>query len=190
MLKDKTQFLPLIIRRLLLVGFLVFVLPESMASSLEYEIKAAFIYNFAKFVEWSDITGAEKNNILPLCILGDDPFGDTIDKLDGRRVQNLPIRVKRIGSVNDYAGCQILFISRSETDNLKEVIDVLSLKKGILSISDIDGFAQSGGVIELVLEENKVKFTVNIKAAKESDLNLSSKILRLAKIVGNERSAD
>ena len=189
MKQDKFEILAFI-SRIVIIGILTFVQVESPAASLEYEIKAAFIYNFAKFVEWPAVPGSRQKETLTLCILGEDPFGEAIDKLDGRKVQEQTIKIERVGSIDDLTGCRILFISKSETDNLPELIKLLGSEKGILSISDIDGFAKNGGVIELVLHENKVKFTVNISTAKESQLNLSSKILRLANLVGDQGGND
>lgn len=156
------------------------------AGSSEYELKAAFIFNFIKFVEWSNRSGIDHLDSLPLCILGKDPFGTAIDKLEGKKVQEYTVHIKRLTSLNDNSGCRVLFISQSETDKLPKLFDVLSQKKGILTISDIKGFASNGGVIELVLNENRVRFIVNTAAAKNSDLYLSSKILRLANVVGGD----
>jgi len=174
------------IRHAVVIAILVPAQEVSPATPLEYEIKAAFIYNFAKFVEWERDDGNTQDGILPLCILGEDPFGEIIDKLQGRKVQNLSIHIIRVAGIEDVAGCRILFISKSESGQFSAYLDTLQGTKGILSISDIDGFADSGGVIELALNENRISFLVNIKTARDSGLYLSSKILRLAGVVGDD----
>ena len=172
------------IHQLLIISVLLFVPVSLSADSAEYEIKAAFIYNFSKFVEWTDQTSINQSDNLPLCILGEDPFGEAIDKLEGKKVQGSALHIKRIASIDEYSGCRILFISKSEKNELSTLLDTLDLNKNILSISDINGFANSGGVIELVLSDNKIRFIVNIDTVNRSNLNLSSKILRLANVVG------
>jgi hypothetical protein len=175
------------IHLVVIIGILVFASVRLFAAeSSEYELKAAFIFNFAKFVEWVNRSDIDQINSLPLCLLGEDPFGVVIDKLEGKKVYEYAIHIKRIASINDHSGCRILFISQSETDKLPKLFDVLNQKKGILTISDIKGFANGGGVIELVLNENRIRFIVNIAAAKKADLYLSSKILRLANVVGGD----
>lgn len=161
-----------------------------LATTFEYELKAAFIFNFAKFVKWTNPFDIDQRDTLPLCILGKDPFGTVIDRLEGKKVQDYILHIKRIAAVEDNSDCRILFISKSETDRLSTLLTTLEQKKGILTISDIKGFANSGGVIELVLNKNRVQFIVNIAAAKDSELYLSSKILRLATVIGSEKGGN
>jgi len=154
------------------------------AATSEYDIKAAFIYNIAKYVDWIERSGMDQQKSLPLCILGEDPFGNAIDKLQGRKVRGFTLHVKRIESIDDHSGCSILFISKSEKDDLPVLLDILSRGKGLLTISDIAGFAERGGMVELALIGNRVGLVVNIQVARSLDIYLSSKILRLAHVVG------
>ena len=155
---------------------------ESSVSS-EYLIKAGFIYNFANLVQWPANAFAQPDSPIVIGILGEDPFGTVLDRvLAGKRVNGRVFLVKRLKSVVDLKECHILFVSSSEIAHLAEAIH---LAKGmpILTIGEIPGFAKRGGIINLVLEDNKVHFEVNVEAAKEADLTISSRLLALARIV-------
>jgi hypothetical protein len=158
--------------------------------SSEYLVKAGFIYNFAQLVQWPSGAFSQADSPIVIGIFGTDPFGPIIDrvienkKLDGR---NLVVkRFKRGGAIKD---CNILFVSASETAHLDEVIQST---KGmpILTIGETPGFATRGGIINLTLEGNKVRFEVNIEAARQANLNISSRLLALAKIVNAQTTAD
>jgi hypothetical protein len=161
---------------------------DSPASS-EYLIKAGFIYNFANLVQWPANAFAQADSPIVIGILGEDPFGTVLDRvLAGKRVNGRVFLLKRLKSVPDLKECHIVFVSSSEVAHLTEAV---RLVKGmpILTIGEIPGFAKRGGIINLVLEDNKVHFEVNVEAAKEADLNISSRLLALARIV-QEPAAD
>src|SRR5205823_1220126 len=153
------------------------------SESSEYLIKAGFIYNFAQLVQWPPAAFVQPDSPIVIGILGVDPFGELIDrvvqnkKLDGRSL--IVKRLKRGASLKE---CSILFVSSSEAAHLEEV---LQSTKGlpILTIGEIPGFAVRGGIINLTLEGNRVRFEVNIEAAKQANLNISSRLLALARIV-------
>lgn len=157
--------------------------------SSEYLIKAGFIYNFAQLVQWPAGTFAQADSPIVIGIFGPDPFGGIIDrvienkKLDGRSL--VVKRLKRGASIKD---CNILFVSAAEASHLDEVIQST---KGmpILTIGETPGFAAHGGVINLTLEGNKVRFEVNIDAAKQANLSISSRLLALARIVSAQTTA-
>lgn len=158
---------------------------DSSASS-EYLIKAGFIYNFAQLVQWPSVAFSQPDSPIVIGILGTDPFGPTIDrvienkKLDGR---NLVVRRLKWGKdLKDLKDCNILFVSSSETQHIDEVVNMVKWLP-ILTIGETPGFAARGGIINLTLEGNKVRFEVNIEAAKQARLNISSRLLVLAKIV-------
>ena len=163
---------------------------QDAPSSSEYLIKAGFIYNFANLVQWPQNAFTQADSPIVIGILGEDHFGVTLDRvLQGKKVNGRPFVVRRFKSVADLAqsvidlkDCQILFVSSSETAHVTEAIQTL---RGIsvLTIGEIPGFAKRGGIINLVLEDNKVRFEVNVEAAKQADLNISSRLLALAKIV-------
>lgn len=159
------------------------------SDSSEYLIKAGFIYNFAQLVQWPAGAFSQADSPIVIGIFGTDPFGGIIDrvvenkKLDGRAL--LVKRLKRGASVKD---CNILFVSSSEAAHLDEIIQST---KGmpILTIGETPGFAVRGGIINLTLEGNKVRFEVNIDAAKQANLNISSRLLALARIVSAQTTA-
>ena len=179
-------------RRLrLLITMVVLILPsvgfdaqaQDSSGSSEYLIKAGFIYNFANLVQWPSNAFAQPDSPIVIGILGEDPFGTILDRvLAGKRVNGRAFLVKRLKSVLDLKECHIVFVSSSELTHLAEAIHSV---KGmpILTIGEIPGFAKRGGIINLVLEDNKVRFEVNVEAAKEADLNISSRLLALARIV-------
>jgi hypothetical protein len=156
------------------------------AESSEYLIKAGFIYNFAQLVQWPSTSLSQGDTPIVIGILGTDPFGATLDrvlenkKLDGR---NLVIkRLKWSKELKDLKDCNILFVSSSEKEHIAEVVNIVKLMP-ILTIGETPGFASRGVIINLILEGNKVRFEVNIEAAKQANLNISSRLLALARIV-------
>lgn len=180
-----------------LVTIAVMILPglgleahaQDSSVSSEYLIKAGFIYNFANLVQWPANAFAQPDSPIVIGILGEDPFGTVLDRvLAGKKVNGRVFLVKRLKSVTDLKECHIVFVSSSEMTHLADAIHVV---KGmpILTIGEIPGFAKRGGMINLVLEDNKVHFEVNVEAAKEADLNISSRLLALARIV-QESTAD
>ena len=172
---------------LLSLGFEAHAQDSSVSS--EYLIKAGFIYNFANLVQWPSNAFTQPDSPIVIGILGEDPFGNVLDRvLAGKKVNGRIFLVKRLKSVPDLKECHIVFVSSSEMARLAETIHLV---KGmpILTIGEIPGFAKRGGIINLVLEDNKVHFEVNVEAAKEADLNISSRLLALARIV-QEPAAD
>ena len=162
---------------------------QDSSVSSEYLIKAGFIYNFANLVQWPSNAFAQPDSPIVIGILGEDPFGTILDRvLEGKKVNGRVFLVKRLKSVLDLKECHIVFVSSSEMTHLIEAIHSV---KGmpILTIGEIPGFAKRGGVINLVLEDNKVHFEVNVEAAKAADLTISSRLLALARIV-QEPAAD
>jgi hypothetical protein len=144
----------------------------------EYRLKAAFLYNFITFTEWPAGVG----NTLNLCVYGPDPFGEDLDKLQGKSVASRSLAVRRTNSVNGLGNCQIVFITRPMIDNLSGVIDDLN-GRAVLTVADSPGAARQGVAINMGTENNKVNFEANLGAARGNGLNLSSKLLRLAREV-------
>jgi len=168
---------------MLLLGVACQANAQDSTESSEYLVKAGFIYNFAKLVEWPSTAFAQPDSPIVIGIWGTDPFGPVIDHvLDGKRVNGRGFVVKRLKSLSDLKDCHILFVSSSEVAHLNEAIH-LTRSMPVLTIGDMPGFARHGGIINLTLEDNKVRFEVNVDAAKEADLNISSRLLALAKII-------
>jgi hypothetical protein len=163
---------------------------QNTAGSAEYLIKAGFIYNFANLVQWPSSSFAQADSPIVIVILGEDHFGTTLDRaLDGKKVNARSFVIKRAKSISELQrtlgpqkDCQILYVSSSEMPHLSDAIQML---KGVpvLTIGETPGFARNGGIINLILEDNKVRFEVNVAAAKDADLNISSRLLALARII-------
>src|SRR3979409_113476 len=156
------------------------------SDSSEYLIKAGFIYNFAKFVEWPTAAFAQPDSPIVIGILGTDPFGNLIDRIvENKKIGARGLVVKRLRwgtDLKDLKECKILFVGASERGHLDELMQVV---KGlpILTVGETPGFAERGGVIRFVLEDNRVRFEVNVEAAHQAELNISSRLLTLAKII-------
>ncbi|MDO8547920.1 MAG: YfiR family protein [Nitrospirales bacterium] len=152
-------------------------------SASEHQIKAAFLYNFVQFIEWPASAFKDAHSDFSLCVLGDDPFGTALERtIGGKIVKGRRLAVKRSGRLHDLTDCQLMFISSSERDHLTKTLDLLA-GSSVLTVGDTDQFAHLGGMINLYVEENKVRFEINPQAAERSGLKISSKLLKLAKTV-------
>ena len=151
----------------------------------EYLIKAAFLYNFAKFTQWPDAAFGGPQAPLRVCVLGADPFGTALDSIVGKSVRNREVVTARLAAGSDAGGCHLLFVAESEQDRLSGILEGL-VAQPILTISDMTDFAKSGGMINLKVAENRIKFSINLGVARDAALNFSSRLLNLAEIVGGE----
>jgi hypothetical protein len=177
-------------RRLLFYLFLVIALfPETAFSevSREYKIKAAFLYNFTKFVEWPAESFNSDSAPFTFCILGIDPFGEAFDLLADQTVRGRKIIVKKIRHAGEAAGCQLLFISSSEKGQLRAIMKELK-GRNTLTISDMDQFAAGGGMIGMLQIQDRIQLEINLESAQQARLKISSQLLKLAKIVSNGRA--
>jgi len=160
------------------------ILPRELngADAEEYRVKLAFIYNFIKFTQWPENAREDGRSSIVLGVLGEDPFGPALESLDGKVVGDRKLQTRRLKNLEEAAACRVLFVSLSEQGRLEPIMRVLR-SRSILTVSDIPGFIQYGGVIGLVFVKNKVRFQVNVFAARLSGLQISSKLLRLAEHV-------
>lgn len=159
-------------------------IPEAQISR-EYLIKAAILFNFAKFASWPAKTFSTDNTPLRICVLGRDPFGAALESLHGKRVRSRPLSVARISAIDDAPQCHILFVSASEEARLASILDIVG-KLPILTVADIGRFANSGGIIALKEVDNRSRIEINIGAAEQAGVKLSSKLLRLADMVSTQ----
>ncbi|MGD8631730.1 MAG: YfiR family protein [Gammaproteobacteria bacterium] len=152
---------------------------SSMAGqpSTEYRIKAAFLYNFTSFVTWPEAFASQTG--FTLCVFGHDPFGNLLDKLAGKSVKNTQLVVRRLESLALLDQCQLVFISEISNDQLGAALAMLQ-RLPVLTVSDVHGFTELGGIIEFRIIDNKVRFDINVDAAESSGLSISSKLLSLA----------
>jgi len=159
---------------------------RSPEKELEYKVKAAFLYNFAKFVEWPAAVFPEPRSPFNLCVLCDDPFGPSLDQtVAGESIDGRPIAVQRGARLAELKGCHLLFVSRSERERQRESLAALR-DSAVLTVGDAGRFLDDGGMIDFVLEGNRVRFEVNLAAVEKSRLKISSKLLRLARVVRPE----
>jgi hypothetical protein len=154
----------------------------------EYQIKAVYLYNFSKFVQWPP--AAENKDSFAICVLGHDPFGAALDQvLVGEKIEQKAMVARRITDVQEAAKCQILFIASSESARAKQILSSLG-KNSILTVSDIPNFSVIGGMIQFVNLENKVRFEVNLSAADKAGLTFSSQLLKVASSVKKDSPAE
>jgi hypothetical protein len=148
------------------------------ASTNEYQIKAAFLFNFAKFVVWPARAFADANTPLVIGVLGQDPFGSYLDQtVQGERVDNRQLVIQRYHSTAEIKNCHVLFISRSEAGRLSQIVSSLK-SRNLLIVTDADG-GEGGVIIRFVTEGNRIRFKIDAQAAKAANLTISSKLLRL-----------
>jgi uncharacterized protein DUF4154 len=174
----------------ILVAITALTLPPAVRAQddprREYELKAAFLFNFAKFIEWPPSSFVTPQSPFTICIWGQDPFGHVLDdQLQQKSIDERPFAVQRLKDEAAARRCQMVFVSSSESPHLADLVDVLR-GLNVLLVGETNGFAASGGTIELTLEEKHVRFTINTDAAGRAGLKFSAKLLALAKIVHDE----
>lgn len=146
----------------------------------EYPLKAAFLYKFASFVVWPESTGPG-----PICIgvVGEDPFGSALDDVvKGKSINGRSFEIRRFHTIEEADRCQVLFIGGSEKKRLRAVLDHIQ-GVAVLTVGDMPGFCENSGMIRLGLQDNRIHIEINPDAAEKAGLQLSSKLLSLARIV-------
>jgi hypothetical protein len=148
----------------------------------EYEVKAAFIYNFAKFIDWPSDNQKDSVNTINIGVLGDDPFDGAIEKtIGGRKIRGKSLVVMKSDDIDHLQSCHILFICQSENERIDTILESL---KGlnILTVSEEEYFTYRGGIVRFYKEDNKIRFEFNLAAARKAGLAISSKLLKVARI--------
>lgn len=166
-----------------LLAFGIFSTSFQTTGNREYKVKAAFLFNFAQFVEWPVNALPAPNTPLVIGVLGENPFGTYLeDIISGGQVNGHPLVVQQYKNVEEIKTCHILFINLPEINKLNQAIT--SLKgRSILTVSDGNNFIKQGGMIRFVIRDDKIRFQINPEPAKEANLMISSKLLRLAEVV-------
>lgn len=149
------------------------------AANTEADVKAAFIYNFTKFVEWP-LTALADNTPLQLCLLGKDETGNRLRQLQGREAQGHALQIRQLASPEEMPGCHVIFIAHSHARLLYTDEKRLS-GSGMLTVSDTPGFIRQGGMIELFVESSRVQFMINVDNAQQANLKISARMLQLAR---------
>lgn len=149
----------------------------------EYQVKAAFLYNFAKFVDWPPAVFKDTKTPLEICVYGHDPFGAALeDALLGKAVGDRRVALGRATQFRDLAGCHVIFVSSPEREPTADL--AVRLKgRAVLLVGESEDFVASGGIIQFTIEDNRVRFVINPDAADRAGLKISSKLLALARIV-------
>jgi hypothetical protein len=154
--------------------------PAQTQRPSEYQLKAAFLYNFAKFIDWPPAALADDRSPFIIGVLGDNPFGNNLDQIvAGKTINGHSISVQFFNSAAEAARCQILFISNSEKKHFPDIIKSLN-GSAVLTVSETERFIESGGIVNFVQEDNRIRFQINADAARIVGLKISSKLLSLA----------
>jgi hypothetical protein len=158
---------------------------ESSLKATEYELKAAFLFNFARFVEWPQPSA--RDDALVLGVLGEDPFGPVLDEtIRGKTVGGRSLTARRLRRLADCGGCNLVFVASSERARVSQVLHAISAP-GVLTVGETEQFAERGGVIELAVEFGKIRLIINTDAATRSGVRISAKLLSMATIVHDKR---
>jgi len=158
---------------------------ESPAPTM-HQVQAAFLFNFAKFVTWPDDAFQRSENSLIIGVLGEDPFGAVLEEtIRDKTVMGKKLAVKRFVRIQDAVNSHILFLSSSEESHLPHILKVLE-KNTVLTVSDMEQFGERGGMVAFTVEDQKVRFNVNVDAVERAGLKMGSQLLKLAKIVGDK----
>jgi hypothetical protein len=167
----------------LVVGLMLAVESASaqVSQHSEYQLKAAYIYNFAQFIDWPPAAFANDSSPLVIAILGANPFGGELEQtIQGKNLNRHPLTVKEVRSPSEATNnCHILFISLSEKKRLPEIFSILR-GTSVLTVGETEWFTETGGMINFVLVGTKIRFQINAEAAKRAGLKISSKLLNLA----------
>lgn len=153
------------------------VLAPAHAGSTEYELKAAFIYQIAKFVDWPP-----SNAPLRFCVIGGNPFGSALETIRGKLVNERKMEIRLLDMGAEFHDCALLFVAAPAERHLDRVV-ALSRGAGMLTLGDSEGFAQRGAMVNFFAEQGKLRFEINLDAARQGGVKISSKLLALARIV-------
>ncbi len=157
-------------------------------SPTEFQVKAAYLFNFLKFVEWPDDPASDPHGKWVIGFVGDSPIADELARLaDGKNVLGRDLLVKKFQDADNPRGCNVLFISESEKKRLPSILTVLQ-GSSVLTVADMDNFIGAGGMIQFVVEDARVRVAIDVGATSHARLKVSSKLLSLARVVtGTER---
>jgi hypothetical protein len=176
------KFLAAVTRIILLISLSVGLAHGE--ENLEYKIKAAYLYNFTKFITWPEINTSTFN----ICLVGNDPFKDLLDSLETKTALNKPIRILRYSNVKQVKDCQIVYFDNIDTLSNIAIPNALLVGNltNSLTVSSQPFFAETGGMIGFVLEQEKVKLHINLKTLKQSGLGISAKLIEVSTLVGED----
>lgn len=166
--------------------------PAQESASVEYKVKAAYLFNFAKFVEWPVGSFPAKDTPITLGLVGKDPFGSDLEKtFENKTIEGRALQIKRFAEGEDLRQCHILFICASERKSLPQIFEKLQ-GGSVLTVGEVEEFNALGGMISFITQENTIRFDIKDEAAARVGLKVSSKLLQVAKAgrQSRERSKD
>lgn len=171
---------PVLILLMLMVRLAVYSAGAQAPPPTEYQIKAAFIYNFAKFTDWPPDAFRDGKAPFVLGILGENPFGPELERsLSGKTIADHPMTIQTLRAATEATNCHLLFINRTEKENLPAILKTIQ-GSSVMTVSEMDQFIEAGGMINFIEVANKVRFQINDEAAKNARLKISSRLLGLA----------
>ena len=179
---NSSRMLSLITALVVMVCITVASTQKGYAITQEYDVKAAFLFNFVKFVDWPEDVFQNSASPFIISVLGRDPFGKALDSFKGKTINGRNLVMKRADSLDELEKSHVIFICASERDNLPQILRTAE-KWHALTVGDTKGFIQSGGIINLVVIDGKIGFEINVSAAEKANLKISSKLLKLGKSV-------
>jgi uncharacterized protein DUF4154 len=145
----------------------------------EYAVKAAFLYNFAKFVEWPAGTFRQSPGAVTFCVVGQDPFAGELERvIAGKTVAGRPVAIRYLAQLGGVESCQILFVSSAERLRFEQILAVA--RRGVLTVGENEAFARAGGIINFTVSDSRVRFQIDQGAAERAGLTISSRLLELA----------
>ena len=173
-------------RRFLLFLFLAFTIGVAsplFAQTSEYELKAVFLYNFTHFVTWPESAFSSPDSPFQLCVIGEDPFGHFLDDtVTSEKVNDHPIVVRRIQELDNSASCHIIFLSEKSPFTEQQVLSVVR-DHPVLVTGETEEFAEKGGTIAFRVQDSRIRLQVNLRAARQANLAISSKLLKLSDVI-------
>lgn len=158
---------------------------EAYATAVEQEVKAAFIHNFTQFIDWPSTVFEAEDSPLRIGILGTGLIDNPLMNLNGKQVQKRSLEVSKVRSLNKVSQYHVIFVNPSENGRVRSILRTLK-GTGILTIGDTSGFARQCGIINFYLKSGKVRFEINVEASRRENLQISSKLLRLARIINSK----
>jgi hypothetical protein len=174
--------LPAVAAAILCVLLALPYMSQASAGEIEAKVKAAYIYNFTIFTDWATDKTEGLTDPINICVFGTDAMGGLLEELSDRMVKGRPLKVIHLKDMSKGNKCQVFFIGRSEEQQLPLILQKLH-GANVLTVSDMPGFSQRGGVIGFIIEREKVKIEINLRAARQAGLKFSAKLLEIARIV-------
>ncbi len=153
-----------------------------------YQLKTAYLYHFTKFVQWPATVFADERTPFRLCVVGVDPFGKLLDVLSRKKVKGRSIVIRRLESAAGLTACHLLFVSQSEEGQWQKIFSTVS-QKPVLTVSDTEGFARRGGMVNFVRIGNKLRFEIEKDRVAEAGLKMSATMLQVGQLVKSDRGS-